>query len=36
VLSNLHARPEMAEGEYVPDLVATLGSLDAITGEVNR
>ena len=34
--SNLHALPEMAEGEYVPDLVATLGSLDTIMGEVDR
>jgi len=34
--SNLQALPEMAEGEYVPDLVATLGSLDIILGEVDR
>jgi NADH-quinone oxidoreductase subunit C/D len=34
--SNLSAFPAMAEGEYVPDLVATLGSLDAIMGEVDR
>ncbi|MFD1515156.1 NADH-quinone oxidoreductase subunit D [Halomarina rubra] len=34
--SNLQAIPEMAEGEYVPDLVATLGSLDTIMGEVDR
>ncbi|WP_227132662.1 NADH-quinone oxidoreductase subunit D [Halorubellus salinus] len=34
--SNLQALPEMAEGEYVPDLVATLGSLDTIMGEVDR
>ncbi|MFB6170931.1 MAG: NADH-quinone oxidoreductase subunit D [Haloarculaceae archaeon] len=34
--SNLAALPEMAEGEYVPDLVATLGSLDTIMGEVDR
>jgi len=26
----------MANGEYVPDLVATLGSLDIILGEVDR
>ena len=34
--SNLQALPEMAEGEYVPDLVATLGSLDPIMGDVDR
>ncbi|KTG09915.1 NADH-quinone oxidoreductase subunit C [Haloprofundus marisrubri] len=34
--SNLQALPEMANGEYVPDLVATLGSLDTIMGEVDR
>ncbi|MFB6143052.1 MAG: NADH-quinone oxidoreductase subunit D [Halorientalis sp.] len=34
--SNLSALPEMAEGEFVPDLVATLGSLDPIMGEVDR
>mgnify|MGYP000076634634 CR=1 FL=1 len=34
--SNLSALPAMAEGEYVPDLVATLGSLDTIMGEVDR
>jgi len=34
--SNLSALPAMAEGEYVADLVATLGSLDAIMGEVDR
>jgi NADH-quinone oxidoreductase subunit C/D len=34
--SNLSALPEMAEGEYVADLVATLGSLDTIMGEVDR
>ncbi|GGN19259.1 NADH-quinone oxidoreductase subunit D [Halarchaeum nitratireducens] len=34
--SNLQALPEMARGEYVPDLVATLGSLDIILGEVDR
>ena len=34
--SNLSALPEMAEGEYVPDLIATLGSLDTIMGEVDR
>jgi NADH-quinone oxidoreductase subunit C/D len=34
--SHLQALPEMAEGEYVPDLIATLGSLDTIMGEVDR
>jgi NADH-quinone oxidoreductase subunit C/D len=34
--SNLQALPEMAEGEYIPDLIATLGSLDTIMGEVDR
>jgi NADH-quinone oxidoreductase subunit C/D len=34
--SNLAALPAMAEGEYVPDLVASLGSLDTIMGEVDR
>jgi len=34
--SNLQALPEMAEGEYVADLIATLGSLDTIMGEVDR
>jgi NADH-quinone oxidoreductase subunit C/D len=34
--SHLSALPEMAEGEYVADLIATLGSLDTIMGEVDR
>ncbi|WP_439028752.1 NADH-quinone oxidoreductase subunit D [Haloarchaeobius sp. DT45] len=34
--SNLSALPTIAEGEYVPDLVASLGSLDTIMGEVDR
>jgi len=34
--SNLSALPAMADGEYVPDLIATLGSLDTIMGEVDR
>ncbi|MFB6123405.1 MAG: NADH-quinone oxidoreductase subunit D [Haloferacaceae archaeon] len=34
--SNLQALPEMANGEYVPDLIASLGSLDTIMGEVDR
>lgn len=34
--SNLSALKEMSTGEYIPDLVATLGSLDVILGEVDR
>jgi NADH-quinone oxidoreductase subunit C/D len=34
--SHLQALPEMARGEYIPDLIATLGSLDPIMGEVDR
>ena len=34
--SNLHTLPEMSEGEYVADLIASLGSLDIILGEVDR
>ncbi|WP_276270793.1 NADH-quinone oxidoreductase subunit D [Haloarcula litorea] len=34
--SHVQALGEMAEGEFVPDLVATLGSLDTIMGEVDR
>jgi NADH-quinone oxidoreductase subunit C/D len=34
--SNLQALPEIANGEYVPDLIASLGSLDTIMGEVDR
>ncbi|QGN06051.1 NADH-quinone oxidoreductase subunit D [Halorhabdus sp. CBA1104] len=34
--SNLQAIPEMAEGEYLADFIATLGSLDTIMGEVDR
>jgi NADH-quinone oxidoreductase subunit C/D len=33
---NLHALPEMAEGEYLPDMIASLGSLDVVLGEVDR
>ncbi|WP_246999723.1 NADH-quinone oxidoreductase subunit D [Halosolutus gelatinilyticus] len=33
---NLSALEEMSEGEYVPDLIATLGSLDIVLGEVDR
>ncbi|MFC6717067.1 NADH-quinone oxidoreductase subunit D [Natrialbaceae archaeon GCM10025810] len=34
--SNLQALEELAEGEYVADLVAALGSLDIVLGEVDR
>jgi NADH-quinone oxidoreductase subunit C/D len=34
--SNLQTLPELSEGEYVPDMVASLGSLDIILGEVDR
>jgi NADH-quinone oxidoreductase subunit C/D len=34
--SNLQTLPEMAEGEYVADMVAALGSLDIVLGEVDR
>ncbi|WP_254273482.1 NADH-quinone oxidoreductase subunit D [Haloarcula marina] len=34
--SHVQTLPEMAVGEYVPDLVATLGSLDPIMGDVDR
>jgi len=34
--SNLQALPEMSEGEYIPDLIASLGSLDIVLGEVDR
>jgi len=34
--SNLQALPEMATGGQLPDLIATLGSLDTIMGEVDR
>ncbi len=34
--SNLQALPEMARGESVADLIATVGSLDTIMGEVDR
>ncbi len=34
--SNLSALPEIARGEYVADLVAAIGSLDCIMGEVDR
>jgi NADH-quinone oxidoreductase subunit C/D len=34
--SNLQTLPEMSNGEYVPDLIASLGSLDIVLGEVDR
>ncbi|SNZ13456.1 NADH-quinone oxidoreductase subunit C/D [Natronoarchaeum philippinense] len=34
--SNLQTLPEMAEGEYIADLIASLGSLDIVLGEVDR
>ncbi|WIV66169.1 NADH-quinone oxidoreductase subunit D [Natrialbaceae archaeon AArc-T1-2] len=33
---NLSALEEMTEGEYIPDLIASLGSLDIVLGEVDR
>jgi len=33
---NLSALPEMAAGEYIPDLIASLGSLDIVLGSVDR
>jgi len=33
---NLQSLPVMAEGEYIPDMVAALGSLDIVLGEVDR
>ena len=34
--SNLQTLPEMSEGEYIADMVASLGSLDIVLGEVDR
>ncbi|MFB6128627.1 MAG: NADH-quinone oxidoreductase subunit D, partial [Halorhabdus sp.] len=34
--SNLQTLPVMSEGEYIPDMVASLGSLDIVLGEVDR
>jgi NADH-quinone oxidoreductase subunit C/D len=34
--SNLQTLGEMSEGEYIPDLIASLGSLDIVLGEVDR
>ncbi|MHC3439411.1 NADH-quinone oxidoreductase subunit D [Natrialbaceae archaeon A-gly3] len=33
---NLSALEEMVQGEYIPDLIASLGSLDIVLGEVDR
>ncbi|MFW6436234.1 MAG: NADH-quinone oxidoreductase subunit D [Halococcoides sp.] len=34
--SNLQTLPVMAEGEFVADMIASLGSLDVVLGEVDR
>jgi len=34
--SNLQTLPEMSEGEYIADMIASLGSLDIVLGEVDR
>jgi NADH-quinone oxidoreductase subunit C/D len=34
--NNLHTLGEMSNGEYIPDLVASLGSLDIVLGSVDR
>ncbi|WP_435348967.1 NADH-quinone oxidoreductase subunit D [Haloarchaeobius sp. HRN-SO-5] len=34
--SNLQTLGEMSQGEYIPDLIASLGSLDIVLGEVDR
>src|SRR6056297_2495804 len=34
--SNLQTLPEMSQGEYIPDMIAALGSLDVVLGEVDR
>jgi NADH-quinone oxidoreductase subunit C/D len=34
--SNLHTLATMSEGEYIPDMIASLGSLDIVLGEVDR
>jgi NADH-quinone oxidoreductase subunit C/D len=34
--SNLQTLPEMSEGEFIPDMIASLGSLDIVLGEVDR
>ena len=34
--SNLQSLEVMSEGEYIPDMIAALGSLDIVLGEVDR
>ncbi|WP_129114945.1 NADH-quinone oxidoreductase subunit D [Halegenticoccus tardaugens] len=34
--NNLHTLGEMSNGEFVPDLIASLGSLDIVLGSVDR
>ena len=34
--SHVQVLPEIAEGEFIPDLVASIGSLDPIMGDVDR
>jgi NADH-quinone oxidoreductase subunit C/D len=34
--NNLHTLEAMSEGEFVPDLIASLGSLDIVLGSVDR
>ncbi|ADQ67709.1 NADH dehydrogenase subunit [Halogeometricum borinquense DSM 11551] len=34
--SNLQTLGEMSNGEYIPDMIASLGSLDIVLGEVDR
>ncbi|HHT9130713.1 MAG TPA: NADH-quinone oxidoreductase subunit D, partial [Candidatus Brocadiaceae bacterium] len=33
---NLEALPKMVEGRLLPDVVATIGSLDIVLGEIDR
>jgi NADH-quinone oxidoreductase subunit D len=33
---NLSALPDMAKGEMVADIVAIIGSLDVVLGEIDR
>ncbi|MEJ7709512.1 MAG: hypothetical protein WKF84_06550 [Pyrinomonadaceae bacterium] len=33
---NLSALPQMAEGEMIADVVAIIGSLDIVLGEIDR
>ena len=33
---NLQALPKMAEGRLIADLIATIGSIDIVLGEVDR